>query len=123
MFKRLFSSLPTRNNPTFTAPQYHAILRQAGIMGGRLFGPIPSGHRREFFCLDETTWVWYEAWYDIDKKMQTRTVHYRIRPETVIKSVNGAQYQSVSLNEAERLLYAAERYEQNLNQLIMSAQA
>ena len=29
-------------------------------IGRELFGPIPAGHQRDFFCLDAHTWVWHE---------------------------------------------------------------
>ncbi len=34
------------------------LLRHEAKIGGELFGPLPQGGRREFFCLDEYTWIW-----------------------------------------------------------------
>ena len=36
------------------------LIRYEAKVGGDLFGPIPAGHRRDFFCLDEHTWIWHE---------------------------------------------------------------
>ena len=30
-------------------------------IGAELFGPVEKGRHREFFCLDEKTWIWHEG--------------------------------------------------------------
>ena len=36
------------------------LLQLESEIGSQLFGDIPKGHRRSFFNLDETTWIWHE---------------------------------------------------------------
>ncbi len=31
---------------------YNDLIRHEAKIGGTIFGPVPKGHRREFFCLD-----------------------------------------------------------------------
>lgn len=86
------------------------LLRYEAKIGGRLFGEVPAGHHREFFCLDEHTWVWHEEW--VDKKTGERkvqTTRYEIRPDRILKARDG-QYQPVSREEADHLLEAARAY-------------
>ncbi len=68
------------------------LLTLESEVGGQLFGPVPAGHRREFFCLDETTWIWYEEWLDDKKKTQSTTVRYEVSPQGVLKVQEGARY-------------------------------
>jgi hypothetical protein len=96
------------------AEAYRQLIRREAAIGGQLFGPIPAGHRREFFCLDEHTWIWHEEWIDRAGARQHRTTRYDLRPDGVIKAQNGQDYQYVSLDEAQHLLEAAKLYRQRV---------
>ena len=87
------------------------LIRREAEIGGQLFGPLPKGHRREFFCLDEHTWVWHEEWTDAHGAHQIKTTRYDVRPDQIVKSQNG-QYQHVKKEEALRLREAAKLYQQ-----------
>ena len=54
---------PGRKRPLKPLSERELITLESEI-GSQLFGPIPEGHRREFFCLDEKTWIWHEEWLD-----------------------------------------------------------
>ena len=86
------------------------LIRREAKVGGQLFGPVPSGHQREFFCLDEHTWVWHEAWTDEKGRSQAVTTRYEVRPSGVIKIQNNQTYQSLSFAEALNLYKAVEIY-------------
>ncbi len=87
------------------------LIRKESKIGAQLFGPIPKGHRREFFCLDEHTWVWYEEWHDpTSKKLQSITTRYEIQTTGVIKVQDGHPYQNVEGQELANLLTAIELY-------------
>jgi hypothetical protein len=90
------------------------FLRREAKIGGQLFGPIPKGHQREFFCLDKHTWIWHEAWTDQSGEFHTVTTTYNVRQNAVIKSQNGSGYQSISDNEARNLYTASELYLQKV---------
>jgi hypothetical protein len=92
-----------------------SILHYGARMGGELFGPIPKGHRREFFCLDEHTWIWHEEWIDKDGNRQMLTTRYDIRPTGVLKSQGDNSYRRLSRQEARNFYQAAKLYYERLN--------
>ena len=71
---------------TLQAEAYRRAIREEAKVGGKVFGPVPEGVRREFFCLDERTWVWHEEWTDENGKPQIRTTRYDVRPHGIFKA-------------------------------------
>lgn len=86
------------------------LIRRETEIGATLFGPVPKGGRREFFCLDETTWIWHEEWTDNNGQKQIRNTRYDFRPTGILKAQNGQGYQMVSLEEARHLEAAIKTY-------------
>ncbi len=85
------------------------IHREAKI-GGELFGPIPEGHRREFFWLDGQTWIWHEEWADKQTgQSKVVTTRYEARPGGVLKSQNG-HTSYIDSDEATNLYQAIQIY-------------
>ena len=97
------------------ASAYRQLLRREAKIGGELFGPVPKGHRREFFCLDRHTWVWHEEWVDQAGKNRAVTTRYDIRPQGVLKSQGSSSYQLVQGAELQNLHQAAELYYQKMS--------
>jgi hypothetical protein len=91
-----------------------ALLHYQARIGGDVFGPIPDNVRREFFCLDEHTWVWHEEWDDENGKRQALTTRYDVRPNGVVKSQGGSSYQSLNEQEARNLYNAIHVYEERV---------
>jgi len=87
-----------------------SLLHYGARIGGELFGPIPKGHRREFFCLDDRTWIWHEEWIDTAGKRQIMTTRYDVRPNGILKSQGDKSYQRLSRQEARHLYQAAKLY-------------
>lgn len=96
------------------AANYKALINYEAKIGGELFGTVPKGHRREFFCLDETTWVWHEEWTDENGKHHAVTTRYDVRPSGILKA-QGSQYRPLSSSEAWNLYQAIELYERRVN--------
>jgi hypothetical protein len=90
------------------------LIRKEAELGGKLFGEVPKGHRREFFCLDTHTWVWYEEWIDANGALQTTTTRYEMRPNGVLKSQNGGDYKTLTSDEAKNLLKAVNLYKEKV---------
>lgn len=87
------------------------LLQQESEIGSKLFGEIPAGHRREFFCLDETTWIWYEEWIDPQtKKMRSETTRYEIHDNGVLKVLEGARYAFIQGTELDNFVLATRLY-------------
>lgn len=106
----LFSSIKAQQDEERQARRYRELIRKEAQMGGTLFGPIPDGVRREFFCLNEHTWVWHEEWIDEDGKRRIVTTRYDVRSNGVLKAQDGQPYRYVELEEAKRLYKAARLY-------------
>lgn len=120
MFKRLLRSMTEQRKAERRTNLYRNLIRHEARIGGTLFGPVPQGGRREFFCLDEHTWVWHEEWIDEHGKHQTRTTRYDVRPSGILKAQNGF-YQALSIEEARRFRDAVHAYQQRVNSELYSA--
>lgn len=109
MLRKLLDNIVAQKQAERRAELYRKLLRHEARIGGQLFGPIRPGGRREFFCLDEHTWVWHEEWIDKNGQRQIKTTRYDVRPDVILKSQNG-QYQKVTGQELERLAEATQLY-------------
>lgn len=98
-----------------------ALLHHLAKIGGTVFGPVPASVRREFFCLDETTWVWHEEWRGDDGQPHAITTRYDIRPNGILKSQGTNSYQRLSGEEEKNFRLAVKSYHQKtsaeINQL------
>lgn len=115
MMHRLLNWILPKTSQQVREDAYREAIREEAKVGGKLFGPVPSGTRREFFCLDEHTWVWHEEWTDEKGQLRYCTTRYDIRPTGIIKAQDGQPYQEVSLEETIRLLYAIRKYNRTIN--------
>jgi hypothetical protein len=88
------------------------ILRHEAVRGGKLFGPLPKGYERQFFCLDRHTWIWHESWVDKKGRRQSVTTRYDVRPNGILKLQNGKVYQRLSRQEMANFYRAAKLYRQ-----------
>lgn len=107
--KLLSTLLHSQSDEEYQAELYRSIIHNAAKIGGELFGPVPKGTRREFFCLDERTWVWHEEWHDKDGNHAV-TTRYDVRPTGVVKSQGANSYQTLSTQEAKNLYQAIKLY-------------
>lgn len=89
---------------------YRNLIRSEANIGGGIFGQIPNGNRREFFCLDQHTWIWHEEWTDANGTRQTMTTRYDVRPDGILKSQGGKGYAALNPREARNLISAAKEY-------------
>lgn len=91
------------------------LIKLESQIGRTLFGEIPKGHTREFFCLDADTWVWHEAWKSQDGKQQSQTVRYEVRPDGILKVENdGKNSRFVKGQELSNLALATRMYREKV---------
>lgn len=90
------------------------FLRHEARIGGKLFGPVKKDGDRQFFCLDEYTWIWYEKWTENDE-VKTRTTRYEVRPDGILKAQDDKHFRMISENEADKFLSAVIAYEKKVN--------
>lgn len=94
------------------------LIQLESEIGARLFGPVPKNHRREFFCLDDHSWIWHEEWIDEKGKKQLRTTRYEVRGKEVIKAQDGEKRVYVVGQELDNLLMAARLYYERVSREI-----
>jgi len=87
-----------------------ALLHYEGRIGSQIFGPVQPGSRREFFCLDEHTWVWHEEWTDEKKQRRVMTTRYDVRPNGILKSQGVNQYRPLARDEETHFRQAVKLY-------------
>ncbi len=114
MLHKIVRTISGQSNQDRQADLYSNLIRHEAKIGAEVFGSVPAGHRREFFCLDRHTWVWHEEWKDQNGQKHVRTTRYDVRPDGVLKSQNG-HYQKVNDNELRRLSKAADLYLQRIS--------
>ncbi len=121
VLQKLLSTTKAQRHDDREAELYRSLIRREAKIGGEIFGPVSRGGKREFFCLDEHTWIWHEEWLDQSNQRRIKTTRYDIRPTGILKAQDGQTYQHVSIEEAERLLQAAKVYEQRMRTELYAA--
>jgi hypothetical protein len=86
------------------------LLQLESQIGAKLFGDVSKNGRREFFCLDEKTWIWHEEWLDETNKRHQRTVRYEVHEKGILKVQEGARYSFVEGEELQNLVTATTMY-------------
>lgn len=87
------------------------LLRKESAIGRQLFGTIPAGHQREFFCLDERTWIWYEFWEDPETKQpKEQTTRFEIHTNGIIKIQENQPYRVLEGQELQNFEAAVKAY-------------
>lgn len=110
MIGKLFGAVSNRKSTDKRAKEYRNMIRREAAIGGQLFGPIQPGGRREFFCLDRSTWVWHEEWVDKAGKRHMVTTRYDVRPHGVFKAQDGQPYQPLVGQEVTHFAQAIKLY-------------
>lgn len=89
----------------------HADLINAeSRLGSTIFGPIPAGHRREFFHDRHGIWIWHEDWQDPTSGEHELTVRYEVRKSGVYKKISAGNYFKLEGGELENFRLAAHAY-------------
>ena len=77
------------------------LLNAESALGRTIFGPIPAGQSRDFFCYRKNVWLWYENGI---------TIRYEVRPEGVFKKYPGSHYHLISGQELDNFRQATKTY-------------
>src|SRR6476660_1206210 len=90
------------------------LIKLESEIGRTLFGEVPIGHTREFFCLDAETWVWYEQWHEAGQE-KSHTIRYEVHPKGVLKVQDGgANYSFLTGQELKNLSIATQAYKERV---------
>lgn len=116
--RSLFASFREQREQERRARRYRELIRREAAIGGKLFGPVPKGGRREFFCLDRNTWVWHEEWIDASGTHHAVTTRYDVRPNGIFKAQDGQPYRPLTIPEVKTLKQAAILYNEKVRQAV-----
>ena len=89
---------------------YSNLIDAESALGRTLFGPIPEGHRREFFEHKKNVWIFYDSWFDNTGLEHGITIRYEVRPNGVFKKYEGGAYTKLQGNELDNFRQAARMY-------------
>ena len=73
-------------------PSRADLINAESRLGSTIFGPVPQGHRREFFHDRENVWIWHEDWQDENQHPCQFTVRYEVRNSGIYKKVATGKY-------------------------------
>lgn len=104
ILKRLFREKPARLKLT-----EEDLINAESALGATLFGPIPKGHRREFFRFKHNTWIFHESWLENGQKNES-TITYEVRENGVYKLPLGGEYVKIKGKELENFCRATAEY-------------
>ena len=101
-----------RGNPHLYSNKlsYEDLVNAESAIGRTIFGPIPSGHQREFFEYRKNVWIWHESFMDETGAIQDMTVRYEVRPEGVFKRLGQGSYDRIEGDELNNFRKAARMY-------------
>lgn len=119
--KRALSLLTGAETPKlFVRPTNERSLIQAeSKIGAQIFGDVSSYTQREFFCLDERTWIWYESQQDTETGRQVElTTRYEVHPNGILKAQEGTHYSYLDGEELQNLAIATQLYADRVSQEI-----
>lgn len=97
---------PTYSN-RFT---YDELVNAESKLGSTLFGPVPTGHQREFFAHKNNVWIWHESWTDQFGALQEMTIRYEVHPTGVYKKLAGKDPKKLEGAELDNFRHAASAY-------------
>lgn len=86
------------------------LINAESRLGSTIFGPVPAGHRREFFHDRENIWIWFESWRDETDHQHQLTVRYEVRTSGVYKKISAGSYFKLAGDELENFRRATHAY-------------
>lgn len=86
------------------------LINAESRLGSAIFGPIPVGHRREFFHDRQNVWIWHEDWQDQSQELHQMTVRYEVRTSGIYKKVSAGKYLRLEGDELENFRRATKTY-------------
>ncbi len=106
-FTKLLRPKSARYTNKFT---YEDLINAESELGRTLFGPVPEGHRREFFESRRNVWIWHESFINDLGKLEEMTIRYEVRPTGVFKKPVGGSYEKITGTELDNFRKAARGY-------------
>jgi hypothetical protein len=100
---------PIKSRP-FKSLTERELVQLESQVGAQLFGEIPKGHRRVFFNVDASSWIWHEEWIGATGNLEVLTTRYEIQPTGILRVRVGEQSVFVVGQELQNLSLATQMY-------------
>lgn len=95
------------------------LIQLESQIGATIFGEKPANvRRREFFNLDEDTWIWHEEVIDEQGKVQELTTKYEIQDNGILKIQPNYQYSYLEGEELENFVLAVKEYYERVSRKV-----
>lgn len=109
-YKNYFRNRKKRRFFASLEKQDETLLDLESKIGSKIFGQAPNGVRREFFNLNENSWIWHEEYTDGNGQLRQFTTRYEIRDDKVVKIQPGPRYFEVKGQELANFHAAVNAY-------------
>lgn len=107
----LAATLKVPKDHTFRKYSERELIQLESEIGAKLFGEIPAGGRREFFCLDENTWIWHEEAVNTQTgRREISTTRYEVHDNGILKVQEGSRYMFIEGAELDNFVRATQLY-------------
>lgn len=95
------------------------LIQLESQIGQTIFGELP-GHvlRRDFFNLDENTWVWHEEVEQADGTIAESTTRYEVQPRGILMVQPGPKYTYLEGQELHNFVLAVKAYYERVTRQI-----
>lgn len=110
LFKQASEKVAVATRQLRRRPSRAELINAESKLGSTIFGPVPAGHRREFFHDRENIWIWHEDWLDHEQHTRQLTVRYEVRPSGVYKKISAGKYIQLKGAELENFRQATKVY-------------
>lgn len=105
------NQVTTKISPRTRQKLEKQLIQTESQIGGAIFGQVPAGVKRDFFCIDERTWVWSDSWTEQDGTIGGFQIKYELQDgEKVLKFVDGQARGYIKGQELDNLLTAINTY-------------
>ncbi len=95
---------PSAKRPLSTLSE-RQLIKLESVIGSQLFGIAPAGGKRNFFCQDAKTWIWYE-----ETPNSNITTEYHVESGGILKIQDGVSRGYIEGEELENLSLATRMY-------------
>lgn len=101
----------TKKDRPLKALTRRELIELESQIGREVFGSAPANVvRREFFNLDEKTWIWHEEIKNPDGTQQEMTTRYEVQERGILKVQPGPRYTYLEGAELHNFVLAIKEY-------------
>lgn len=101
----------SKNDESLTLLTERELIQLESRVGQTIFGELPSHvMRRDFFNLDESTWIWHEEIVQPDGTIKESTTRYEVKNKGILMVQPGPKYTYLEGQELRNFVIAVKAY-------------